>query len=466
MFNTRLWLAQQQLRAKSARARLRAVELLRAQGDEPACRALLRAREDPDPAVRQAILEALAESQEEWAFAALLGGLRDADESVQLTAIRGLRWFRDPAAVPPLLELLESTRPAVQRAAARALEQLGWQPASPEEEVWYAIAQGEVARSARHGAVAIEPLATVMNNPAHGQRVEAAMALGEIPDPAVVPPLSTALRDADPRVRTAAANALGHAGRPEAVPSLLVSLRDPERNVRVAAAQALGRLGDLRAVDPLIAVLQDPEWEVRSAALEALGRLGDARAFQPVTERLEDADQEVRQHAAEALGTVGDKSVVDRLVLTLVDPHANVREAALRALHKLDPQWDNPERLRRLAPALQQACRTGEVGAQFAAASLIRRASTPGEGSAAPADPGRTSQCMLTRILRDLLADRDWSVRLAAAETLGRVRELDASDALETALDDPDARVAAAARAALAARQPQTRRPSRQMVAA
>lgn len=70
-------------------------------------------------------------------------------------------------------------------------------------------------------------------------RVQAAFALGNTGDAAVVPHLERALRDDNPAVRAAAATALGRIGSPLAVPALRRAQRDSSAAVRLQVAASL-----------------------------------------------------------------------------------------------------------------------------------------------------------------------------------------------------------------------------------
>ncbi len=122
---------------------------------------------------------------------------------------------------------------------------------------------------------------------------EAAVALGEIGDPAAAPALVKAIR---PDARDAAtveanrhmADALGALRAKEAVPVLEALLASPDGYSQVAAVDALGRIGDPGAVDALVKVATADVVEPFTArkALLALGRIGDPRASKAVLRML------------------------------------------------------------------------------------------------------------------------------------------------------------------------------------
>jgi HEAT repeat protein len=216
---------------------------------------------------------------------------------------------------------------------------------------------------------------------------------------------------------------------------------------------ALGQLGDVQAVDFLLPMLADAHWEVRAAAMQSLGQLGDRRALDPILGMLQDNDAEIRQQAADALGRLGDPSVVEKLVLTMMDSEMGVRNAASRALTMIEPYWERTEVVHALIPQIEACARNKEVSIQYAATMLLRRISVPIAPGGAPApqriEVSRPSGPALGVILQNLLADPDPDVRLAAVESLGRMKSPEAAAALRPALSDSNDWVRLAANSAV-----------------
>lgn len=153
-------------------------------------------------------------------------------------------------------------------------------------------ALGQVRKAPGDRRAAVPFLVEVLRQ-APKARGEAAVALGEIGDPAAVKPLTAAL---DPQARdrdTAEANrhvadALGMLRAREAVPRLTELTSSPDGYTQVAAVDALGRIGDPAAVETLVAVATGERVEPFTArkALLALGRIGDKRAGPAVMKML------------------------------------------------------------------------------------------------------------------------------------------------------------------------------------
>ncbi len=144
-------------------------------------------------------------------------------------------------------------------------------------------------------------------------RVLAARALADLPDPAGVEALATALAD-DPfwGVRATAARALGKTRRDGARDLLLGALAAPHPRVRRAVAAALGEfVGDETAARALADRLRagDPSYFVEAEAAAALGRTRSAVALEVLpTVALRPSYQDViASRAIEGLGKTGDE---------------------------------------------------------------------------------------------------------------------------------------------------------------
>jgi HEAT repeat protein len=187
--------------------------------------------------------------------------------------------------------------------------------------------------------------------------------------------------------------------------------------------------------------------------MQSLGRLGDRRALDPILGMLQDNDAEIRQQAADALGRLGDPSVVEKLVLTMMDSEMGVRNAASRALTMIEPYWERTEVVHALIPQIEACARNKEVSIQYAATMLLRRISVPIAPGGAPAphriEVSRPSGPPLGVILQSLLADPDPDVRLAAVESLARMKSPEAAAALRPALNDSNGWVRLAANSAV-----------------
>jgi len=130
-------------------------------------------------------------------------------------------------------------------------------------------------------------------------RRDAAMALGEVGDPAAMEPLIAALRDPKQDVRDAASVAIGNlGGDPRAVGVVAETLKNGNSIARGEAAAALGKIRHKTGVEHLLAALTDQDYYVRQSAALSLGQIGDPKAVAALAHTLKDEDKDVRQAAA------------------------------------------------------------------------------------------------------------------------------------------------------------------------
>ena len=263
----------------------------------------------------------------------------------------------------------------------------------------------------------------------------------------------------DWEVREAAADALGKLGDTRAVKPLLDALRDEYWPVRKAAASALGEIGDARAVEPLIAALQaenthqggaavpvrfaHPElsglhdsWMVRTAIVIALGEIGETRAVAPLVAALRDDRKWVRGYAAQALGKLGDARAVDPLVAALADEDGFVRATAATALDRLAWRPDDGAAAAAYWVATRQWAKCVKIGAIAPLISVLNDEDQIIRGAAAGAlaHIGARAVDPLIGALRDQHTTSRG--RSGAAETLGRIGDRRALEALAAALPD------------------------------
>lgn len=178
-------------------------------------------------------------------------------------------------------------------------------------------------------------------------RVLAARALADFPEPAAVAALGAALEgDSIWSVRAAAAAALGKTGRQDALDALLRARTQDNPRVRRAVAAALGEFvvthspGNQRAAELLEGwvVAGDASCFVEAAAALALGRTRSPRAVAVLPGVLSrSAFQDViRARAIDGLGATGDEAALP-LVEAAFAPGASIyaRRAVVGALARL-----------------------------------------------------------------------------------------------------------------------------------
>ena len=165
-----------------------------------------------DKNVKLGIIEALTVLRDPRSVPSLIPLLTDASNEVRWEATIALGEINDPGAIPSRRQALRDSDKYVRYGAASALRNMGWKPASAEEEAFVHVGLQE------------------------WQVVQ------EIGEPAI-PALSLVLRDRDSSVRMQAIDILGSIGDERAIPVLIRSLADENPDVRWKAVLASPKCG-------------------------------------------------------------------------------------------------------------------------------------------------------------------------------------------------------------------------------
>jgi len=202
---------------------------------------------------------------------------------------------------------------------------------------------------------------------------------------------------------------------------IVKSLKDSNPNVRRGAAIAAGEEQVKEAGPALAALLKDPQWRVRQAAAVALGELGDMRAVPFLRKIIGAEGRNDRMRIITILGKKAKSAVEAREALNQIwgddfkekEGNLTVLKAAAWALGQIT-------RSEVIMP-LTEILKGADAGQIIAALSGL---ATLGVGEAS------------NEIIPCLNHDR-WEVRQAAAIALGKVRALDAVEALLKRIEDP-----------------------------
>jgi HEAT repeat protein len=259
-----------------------------------------------------------------------------------------------------------------------------------------------------------------------------------------------------PVVRAAALGVLERIADPQTYLEIEPLLRDEAPVVRNAAVEAATMCGGRAAVPSLLKCLKDPSWEVRQAAAKSLGVLGDSSAVEGLCKVIQDPDRDVRESVIFALGELGDPRAIQPLVLALLDTENTVRNGASAALYKINRRWDESESAHRALPKIKASLKHNDYWVCQAASKLLEQFridvdSLQGGDTAMVKLAMKSGPSPVYALFSDLLFDRDRDLRLAAAVSLGRLREKSATAILSTASHDPDYSVRQAALSALTA---------------
>jgi cyclophilin family peptidyl-prolyl cis-trans isomerase/HEAT repeat protein len=172
-------------------------------------------------------------------------------------------------------------------------------------------------------------------------QLEAIIALSRLRDPAAVEMLIDLVSAAWPSARAAALNALAKTDVETFISAISALPPDDHWSVRAALAGTLADLGRERAQAPLTAMLEDQDQRVIPAVLNALAAINATNAAQEFVERLKSDDPAVRAAASRGLATIKAPNATAALTEAFKtgqrDGLNNARSAALAALTALDP---------------------------------------------------------------------------------------------------------------------------------
>ena len=189
-----------------------------------------------------------------------------------------------------------------------------------------------------------------------------------------------------------------------------------DAKIRSGAAVVLGEIGDTRAIEPLIPALQDKLVVVRANAAEALGKICDTRAVEPLIAALQDNDKDVHKIAAEALGKIGSPAV-EPLIAALQDSSEYVRSDAAEALERIGWQPDQDESGAYYWIVKQQWAKCVKMGAP-AIEPLIAALKDFWVRNAAIEALGKIGDAAAVKPLVSLLDHEETTTRQAAARAL------------------------------------------------
>jgi HEAT repeat protein/cyclophilin family peptidyl-prolyl cis-trans isomerase len=251
---------------------------------------------------------------------------------------------------------------------------------------------------------AVAPLAAVLKD---GKtplevRVSAIRALAAIGDAAAGGPLSALASEpaVDPNVRLELVTALGVLKATEGLPVVQDLLSDPWPTMRAAALRAAASIDPESFVVVLSSMDPDPQWTVRAALASVLATMPPELAMERVRSMLRDEDKRAIPSVLRALARLKAPDAATVAIEQLKEPDFAVRAAAAEVIGELKPPA-GPDALR--------AAYTLALGdaAMDARASILSALVSYGPAEATPA-------------LKAALGDKEWALRLRAAEALAK----------------------------------------------
>jgi cyclophilin family peptidyl-prolyl cis-trans isomerase/HEAT repeat protein len=250
------------------------------------------------------------------------------------------------------------------------------------------------------------PILTPMVDPAHLDlpvAVSAIRALGRMETAAAAEPLIALLRTdgVDPNIRLEAIDALGALKARDAEPFVQDLLADPWPTMRAAALRAAAAIDPDTFLLVLSGLEPDRHWSVRATLADVLATLPANVAVSRLRPLLQDDDKRVVPAAIRALVHLAPPDAGSIVLGLLNDPDIAVRSAAATAVGALKPAGG--------AAALRDAYTTALADSSYGARAAILAALV--EYGAAEATP----------TLKSALADKDWALRVRAADLLARL---------------------------------------------
>ena len=410
--------AEQRIHSVDARERRQAAIVLLSMDKERARRAVLQNLSGShDPAVRISMIDAIVFCQDHKSFEAVLEHLNDPDDAVRDAAVCALAHFTRPEevkamekllrkdsttprqsqllfralgeglafrAVPVLVAGLRSDSEQVKAAAGEALRRISRRDLPPDAKRWNEwweankhksredILEEHIRARSRHldaknAALAdlqreYEQLLALVKSPASGrakllldalespyQRIKeyAALTLSALPKDQLVSlsldstdtyeKLRKAFEDTSVEVRRDCVRAAVQLKGRYREDLIAKALNDKEPQVLLPAVNAVEKGLSTAVLNRLMELLDDEKHPaVRESAANALGKLGSAQAVGALIARLDDQEENVRWFAVESLRKLSAKNAVPKLTdLLLKDESSRVREVTAIALGDL-----------------------------------------------------------------------------------------------------------------------------------
>jgi HEAT repeat protein len=325
-------------------------------GDSKSVKALREEAASPDPLVKLAALDALAElgdasadpllaaaasgstGYEKWqataarlrlasvlargnavkkkASAKILGELYEGasqplDSHTRTEALVGLSAVKGLSALPLILQALKSDDQEVRAGAA-------------------------IAAASVRGTEATRRIARECAKVSAGQKTGLLGILRDRGDSAGLPAVRSCLKDPDEPVRLAAIRALPAVGGARAVPDLARLLGEGNVQEIKAAKEALSGLSGAKAMDAVALAIKGASTDAKVELIGALASHMSVKHAETVKARARGEDEEVRVAALSALGILGDDRTVPDLIRLLCGAESDdERDAATKSLSQI-----------------------------------------------------------------------------------------------------------------------------------
>jgi cyclophilin family peptidyl-prolyl cis-trans isomerase/HEAT repeat protein len=221
--------------------------------------------------------------------------------------------------------------------------------------------------------------------------------------PAAAAPIAALAGDpsVDSNIRLEAVKALGGLKAADALPIVQDLITDDWAEMRAAALAAAASIDQENFVLVLAGLEPDRQWSVRAALADILGSLPRDIGLERLQGMLQDEDKRVIPHVLGSLARLKADNAAAVVLQRLEDPDFALRAAAARMIGEMKPPG--------AANALREAYRTGLPDSTYVArAAALDALAQYGADEAA-------------EFLKAALADKEWAVRLKAADLLARL---------------------------------------------
>jgi HEAT repeat protein len=208
-------------------------------------------------------------------------------------------------------------------------------------------------------------------------------------------------------------------------------------DTRIQALAALGTMGsNARSGKMIVDAMKDSEVDVRTAAVLAAGQTKDRSLATAIRARLDDKEPQVAFAAAITLSKTGDRSGED-ILMAVVDGDRKAGPGLVNgAMHTMNKDFHNPASIAKIGALQGASMLLGPFGFGITAYEYMRKNGGDQSRVTAIEELAKLKTNPIRRELVAALADKDPSVRAAAAKALGEYHDKSTAGALLNLLSD------------------------------
>ena len=209
-------------------------------------------------------------------------------------------------------------------------------------------------------------------------------------------------------------------------------------DIPIQALAALGTLGsNARAAALIVAAMKDPDVDVRTAAVLAAGQTKNRNLTTNLRTMLDDKEPQVAFAAATTLWKMNDHSGEDILLAIVNGDRRATAGLKDSTLHTMSRDLHSPSTLARIGALQGASMLLGPFGIGITAYEYMRKNGGNSGRVVALEQLAQEKTSIVRSALIAALADKDPSVRAAAAKELGTYHDKAVSEALLLVFNDP-----------------------------